>query len=75
MKENAVPKGSKDAAKSGANNFQRQDMKVVLIVIKKTLVDFSGNVDDVDTSISLKWKQQIQLGKISLFNRMVSPTK
>ena len=37
MKENAVQKGSKNAAKFGADAFRRQDMKFLLIVTEKTL--------------------------------------
>ena len=38
MKENRIPKGTKDAAKSGVRLlFRRQDMKILLIRIKKTL--------------------------------------
>ena len=35
MKENAIKKGTKDAAKFGADAVRTQDMKVLLIVIKK----------------------------------------
>ena len=52
MRENAIPKGNKDAAKSGVALFKlRQDMKVLLIVIEN-LVNCSGNVVDVDISIT-----------------------
>ena len=33
MKENAIPKGTKDATKSRADTFRRHVMKVLLIVI------------------------------------------
>ena len=43
MKENAIKKGTKDAAKFGADAVRTQDMKVLLILMKKTLVNCCGN--------------------------------
>ena len=54
MKENAIPKGTKDAAKSRMTFSGRKDMDVLLIVIKN-LANRSGDVVDVpDTNISRK---------------------
>ena len=34
MKENAIPGGTKDAAKSEVTLFEGKDMKILLIIIK-----------------------------------------
>ena len=39
MKENAIPKRTKDAAKSEEILFEGKRLKFLLIVIKKTLVN------------------------------------
>ena len=52
MKENAIPKGIKDAAKSRVTLFDDRIWKFLLIVIKKNRVNCSGDVVDVNTNIN-----------------------
>ena len=64
MKEKAIPKGTKDAVKSGVILFEGKIWNSANCNKKKFFVNCSGNVVDVD---GLKWKQQIQLNSRKIF--------
>ena len=51
---------------SPGDTLRRQDMKLLLIVIKKNLVNCSGNVVHVDGLLKMK-KQQIKLNLRNIF--------
>ena len=72
MKKIAVPKGTENATKCESTLFE----SMIFLIEIENAFNYSGNVVDVDTNISLKLKQ-IKFAEIFslVMHRMVSPMK